>query len=361
MPLVLPKKPQIACLHPYVEDRREEIKQGLYPRNQLWGLDQIERQKNWKTTIVSPSSVRIPPLLEKILNQIFFRGSPGVKAEIAALRVSRTADMIYSVCGPLTLVRHFRKAKLVSWVFREPPYLGRGPRLAHAAYLAKNLSAHSGFLCLTPKAKEKFSQFAPSRFLPWCVDLELFNGKSAGEKPKKPFFLATGKTERDYETFAKAAEKVSAEVRIIGPSSLCPENLSSNVRWINTSDDPPDQAIDYPTLRKWYAQCIGVCIPLSGDADDTCGYTNLLEGMAMAKPVLMTKSGCLDLDPEIDGCGLFVRPKDIEDWRAKMNLLIEKPDRAAKLGKMGRQIAEKKFSPKRFNLDLVEFLKKLML
>ena len=44
-----------------------------------------------------------------------------------------------------------------------------------------------------------------------------------------------------------------------------------------------------------------------------------------------------------------------------MNLLIEKPDRAAKLGKMGRQIAEKKFSPKRFNLDLVEFLKKLMI
>ena len=133
----------------------KEIKQGLYPRNQLWGLDQIERHKNWKTTIISPSSVRIPSLLEKILNQIFFRGSPGVKAEIAALRSSRTADLIYSVCGPLTLVRRFRKAKLVSWVFREPPYLGKGPRLAHAAYLAKNLSAHSGFLCLTPKARRK--------------------------------------------------------------------------------------------------------------------------------------------------------------------------------------------------------------
>ena len=130
------------------------------------------------------------------------------------------------------------------------------------AYRRLAMKFHPARQSSDPKAEEKFRQFAPSRFLPWCVDLELFNGKSANKKPKKPFFLATGKTERDYKTLTQAAQKVSAEVRIIGPSSLCPENLSSNVRWINTSDDPPDQAIDYPTLRKWYAQCIGVCIPL---------------------------------------------------------------------------------------------------
>ena len=47
------------------------------------------------------------------------------------------------------------------------------------------------------------------------------------------------------------------------------------------------------TLKEWYAQSLAVCIPLSGDADDTCGYTNMLEAMAMRKPVLMTQSGCL--------------------------------------------------------------------
>jgi glycosyltransferase involved in cell wall biosynthesis len=351
------KKPQIACLHPYVENRRKEIEQGLYPRNHLWGLDQIENEKSWRTSIVSPSSVNIPTLLEKMLNKVFFRGSPGAKAEIAALRSSRTADLIYSVCGPLNLVRRFPKAKLVSWVFRKPPCLGRGPRFAHAAYLAKNLKAHSGFLCLTAKAEGKFRQFAPSRFLPWCVDLDLFNGKPVEEKPKTPFFLATGKTERDYETLTQAAEKISSEIRIIGPSALRPKNISSNVRWIDTSDDPPDQAVDYPTLRKWYAQCVGVCIPLTGDADDTCGYTNLLEAMAMSKPVLMTKSGCLDFDPEIEGCGLWVRPRDIEDWIAKINLLINKTGHAAEMGRKGREIAERDFCLNRFGSSVVDFLK----
>ena len=95
----------------------------------------------------------------------------------------------------------------MSWVFREPPYLGKGPRLAHAAYLAKNLNAHSGFLCLTPKAEEKFRQFAPSRFLPWCVDLELFNGKSADKKPKSRSFSLRGKRSEITKLLPKQLKK----------------------------------------------------------------------------------------------------------------------------------------------------------
>jgi glycosyltransferase involved in cell wall biosynthesis len=360
MPSDLRDKPLVACLHPYVEERRKEIEQGLYPRNHLWGLEEIEKEKSWRSTILSASSVRIPSLLESLLNQSFFRGSPGAKAEIAAVRAARTADLVYSVCGPLALVRRFRQAKLVSWVFREPPLIRTGPRLAHAAYRPKRLSSHAGFLCLTPKAEEAFCKYGPSRFLPWCVDLDLFDGKPAETSPQRPFFLATGKTERDYETLARVAEKINADVRVIGPGSLRPANLPPNLKWTNTSTDPPDQAIDYPTLREWYAQCLAVCIPLTGDADDTCGYTNLLEGMAMAKPVLMTKSGCLGLDPETEGCGLWIRPKDIEDWRVKMNLLIEKPKLVSEMGDRGRKIAERNFSPARFDADVVAFLKEVM-
>jgi glycosyltransferase involved in cell wall biosynthesis len=353
-------KRHISCLHPYIENRRKEIDQGLYPRNHLWGLEEIEKEKSWRCTVISSSSVRIPSLLENLLNQTFFRGSPGAKAEIAALRAARTSDLIYSVCGPLVLVRRFPQAKLVSWVFREPPLSEKGSYFAHAAFSPKRLSSHAGFLCLTPKAEKRFSQFAPSYYLPWSIDLKLFDGKAAEACPKRPFFLATGKTERDYKTLTEAANKVKADIRVIGPASLRPAVLPTNLHWTNTSTDPPDQAIDYPTIRKWYAQCTGVCIPLSGDGDDTCGYTNLLEGMAMSKPVLMTKSGCLGLDPQAEGCGLWIRPKDSNDWAIKMNMLLEKPNLAVELGRKGRIIAEQKFSPKFFNKAVVNFLKKLI-
>ena len=192
------------------------------------------------------------------------------------------------------------------------------------------------------------------------MDLDLFDGKPAETSPDRPFFLATGKTKRDYTTLVGAASKVDAEVRIIGPVHIRPAELPDNVRWFDTSADPPDQAVDYPTLREWYAQCIAVCIPLTGDADDTCGYTNLLEGMAMAKPVLMTKSGCLHLDPEAEGCGLWVQSNDIGDWRAKMNLLMEKPDFANDMGGKGRTLAERDFFPARFDLDVIDFLQELL-
>ena len=148
----------------------------------------------------------------------------------------------------------------------------------------------------------------------------MFDGKPPASNIGKPFFLATGKTHRDYETLVKAAKEVSTEIRIIGPSNQKPNVIPSNVKWVDTSKFPPDQAIDYPTLREWYAQSIvTVCIPLSGDAEDTCGYTNMLEGMAMRKPILMTKSGCLDLDPERQGFGITIKPDDPKDWVLAMN------------------------------------------
>ncbi len=98
MPSDLRDKPLVACLHPYVEERRKEIEQGLYPRNHLWGLEKTETEKSWRSTTSSSSSVRIPSLLERLRNQSFFRGSPGAKAEIAAFRAARTADVAYSVC-----------------------------------------------------------------------------------------------------------------------------------------------------------------------------------------------------------------------------------------------------------------------
>ena len=142
----------------------------------------------------------------------------------------------------------------------------------------------------------------------------------------------------------------------IGPNKQKPATLPSNVRWIDTSANPPDQAIDYPTLRNWYAECIAICIPLSGEAEDTCGYTNMLEAMAMRKPVLMTRSGSLHIDPESGGFGKLIEPKDSKGWASVMNELIENKEIAQTLGENGRNIAERDFTIERFNRDIVCYI-----
>jgi glycosyltransferase involved in cell wall biosynthesis len=190
--------------------------------------------------------------------------------------------------------------------------------------------------------------------------MDLFDGLPSEEKPNKPFFLATGKTGRDYGSLVKGSALVNAEVRIIGPSHQKPDRIPPNVTWIDTSKDPPDQAIDYPTLREWYAQCTAVCIPLSGDSDDTCGYTNMLEGMAMRKPVLMTHSGCLHIDPESGGFGKLIEPQDNLGWTDAMNYILKDQELARTLGEEGRRMTEKGFTIERFNRDVLNFLRELL-
>ena len=357
MPSDLRDKPLVACLHPYIEERHEDIGKGLYPRHHLWGIDAVEKKEDWQVRLISTSNWSIPSILEKLLNRYLFRNSPGARAELEVWRISKSHDLIFSVCGPLALARHLKSVKLVSWVFRPPST--RVESALHP-YNKQNLKSNRGFCCLTPKAEQYFSQFAPAKFIPWCVDLEMFDGKPPKNKPVAPFFLATGKTGRDYKTFLDGCIGVNAEVRIIGPSEFKPLNCPSNVRWIDSSQDPPDQAIDYPTLKEWYAQCSAVCIPLTGDTEDTCGYTNMLEAIAMRKPVLMTRSGCLHFNPESHGFGYLVAPKSPDDWAHKMNQILLDSEHTAALGVAGRKIAEKEFSIKRFNHDVIVFLREIL-
>ena len=347
---------RISVVHRYLENRLNE---DDYPSHHKWASDAVVGHCAWEAQLLTTSKFKLPQKLEFFLNKTLFRGSPGFQVEFSSWKAARKSDLIYSISGPLALA-HLYPKKLLSWVFATPPKITNGLKLAHRSYLPYNLKANAGFLCLTPKAEEYYSKFAPSKFIPWCVDLELFDGAPPNKLSEKPFFLATGKTYRDYETLVKAAKEVAAEIRIIGPGIQKPRVLPSNVNWIDSSSNPPDQAIDYLTLREWYAQCIAVCIPLSGDADDTCGYTNILEAMAMGKPVLMTKSGCLHINPEAGGFGIQIKPRDAQGWTLAMNHLHEDHEKALEMGNRGREIVERDFTIERFNQNVLQFIRTIL-
>ena len=335
-----------------MESRLPEVQAGLYPKHHLWGIDALEKHDDFEIDWIKVDNSGFHPLADRLLNRSIFRGSLGVNIEWSILKASHNSDLIYSVCGPPAVAKLINK-KVISWVFRPPEKVARG--LMHS-YTHVNLSEHKAFICLTPKAEKYYSQYTNSKFIPWCVDLDLFDGREPSNNLLAPFFLSSGKTGRDYDTLLKAAPLVNAEIRIIGPSKQKPAKLPPNVNWINTTSDPPDQAIDYPTLRDWYAQSVGVCIPLNGDADDTCGYTNMLEAMAMRKPVIMTMSGCLHISPKNDGFGTEIKPRDAQGWAHAMNQLLLDSHKTKEMGNRGRVIAERDSTIVRFNKDILEFI-----
>tara|TARA_B100001093_G_C26858391_1_gene1028596 strand:+ start:6927 stop:7952 length:1026 start_codon:yes stop_codon:yes gene_type:complete len=335
-----------------LQSRLTQINEGKYPKHHYWASNELIKSSNFDASFCKNGQYNLPQFFTKAINRFLFRGKSDIGTEVDSWIAAKNADFIYSVCGPLSLSRFYRNCQVFPWVFRTPETgVANLDPYSHA-----NLKKQAGFLCLTPKAEKYFSQFAPSKFIPWCVDTDLFDGKPSKSQVKKPFFLATGKTGRDYETLVKAAYTTKAEIRIIGPNDQKPSEIPRNVMWIDTSINPPDQAIDYQTLKEWYALCTAVCIPLNGDVDDTCGYTNMLEAMAMKKPVLMSRSGCLQIDPESRNFGMLIAPQDYHGWSESMNRLIDDSTFANSFGERAREIVEKEFKIERFNREVNSFI-----
>ena len=344
---------RISILHPYLENRLPEIKAGTYPKQHLWGIDGLKKDPNYKVKIINTEIVKIPMIIEKLIDKIVFRSQSSFRIELAAIKASKKSDLIYSIYGPLALNKFLKKTKIVSWVFGLPKSVTKS--LLHP-YEPENLKRNTGFFCLTPDAESIFSKYGSSKFLPWCIDMKFFTPTTIAKSPNKKFFIAAGKTNRDYDTLIRSASGTNAEIRIIGPATQKWRHLPKNVVWIDTSKDPPDEAIDYLTLRNWYEQSIGVCIPLTGNAEDTCGYTNMLESMAMGKPVLMTRSGCLHINPKIGNFGKIIEPQDFKGWRNSMNEFIDNPTLTRELGKNGRKLAEQEFSIDKFDQSIKSFI-----
>ena len=153
---------------------------------------------------------------------------------------------------------------------------------------------------------------------------------------------------------------MDSQFRIIAPKESAQGiTIPPNVQFVETSQDPPDAAISYPELRNWYAGARAVLIPLTDDPDDTSGYTALLEAMAMGKPILMTQSGCLDIDIEELGIGYTVPPGDDDAWIKAIRSLEQDAERAKAMGHRSRQVALNQFSPESFRDNLNRFLKHL--
>ncbi len=69
----------------------------------------------------------------------------------------------------------------------------------------------------------------------------------------------------------------------------------------------------------------------------------VIEAMASCLPVIATKVGAVPEIIENDKSGFVIRPRDVDDLTKKIILLIENPEKRFEMGRIGRQIVEKKF------------------
>jgi glycosyltransferase involved in cell wall biosynthesis len=152
------------------------------------------------------------------------------------------------------------------------------------------------------------------------------------------YVLSVGQTQRDYNTFAEAMRGLEARGVIVasspwtGVESAGPARAPANVEVV--------RGIPATRLRDLYAGAAVVAVPLLGGLDFAAGVNALLEGMAMARPVVVTEiPGLADY---VDGGRIarLVPPGDPVALRESLAALLSDVGEAARLGAAGRAVVE---------------------
>ena len=355
---------RVGLVNTYMQGRETQIPSGHYPSHHLWGADKLN-QDRFQLLIVPPSGRKKINRLAKYFTSVLRSRFGDLDQEIEIWRVRKKIDILYVADGnlfwiPLLHIAGLFRPRIVRWAYI--------PRLLFPWWKFRNinnsLAIHKGtdlLLCLTNRAAMAHQEEMPwlnLRQVDWGADPQQF---APGERNGQ-FFFACGRTNRDYRSLVLQAHSINAEIHLIVNKSYLSElSLPANVHAIDGSKDlQTDRGIPYPQLiQGYFHKALALLIPLKISSHDSAGMTNLLEGMACGLPVIMTRTGSIDINIEKLGIGIYVDPDDPHGWGNACNALLSDHERARAMGDRGRQLVESHFNTERLGRDLSALFDKL--
>lgn len=226
-------------------------------------------------------------------------------------------------------------------------------------------TAHSGIVALTRAGAEQAQKLAPNvkvAPLGWGADLGIY--------PKFPYnpeaFFSCGIALRDFKTLGLAAAQCSKRIEVICPGTQEDVSWPSNVKVTDSGKgwNFENKRVSYDQLlRNFYARSAGSLIILKKDPAEytAVGFTEIIEVLAMARPVIMTRTGALptEIDVEKHGCGIFVPPENPGALAEAIQALANDPVRAEAMGKRGRELAEQYYNIERYARELHSFFESI--
>lgn len=207
---------------------------------------------------------------------------------------------------------------------------------------------------LSENINDRFSTTAKSQALTWGPDKKyyprnIFNGQT---------IVAAGRTGRDFMTFARACAKTDQTAHILCLQS----NYSSEIKaadCIEVTVRPDNSFLPFPDLVKIYANARALAIPLYS-ADHLNGLSSLVDALAMAKPVIMTRNPYIDIDLEGLGIGFWVEPNDEEGWCRAIRFFQDNPDKAVEMGKRGRSLVDSGWNSETFANQIMDIFDRVL-
>ena len=204
------------------------------------------------------------------------------------------------------------------------------------------------FLYATPQvefAREELGIPASKlHLIPFHADHHFYRPlSSSSASPDAPpnLISSAGLEWRDYPTLIEAVTGMDVTVKL-GASSPWSKHKNET----ENRELPPNvsaRRYEYNELRQLYADSRFVVVPLY-ENDFQAGITTILEGMAMGKAIITTRTtGQVDVIRENEN-GVYVAPGDVEGWRKAIAFLLANPHEAERMGAQGRRDLETQMS-----------------
>ncbi len=183
--------------------------------------------------------------------------------------------------------------------------------------------------------------------------------------PAKHLIAAAGSEGRDYVTLLRAVRGLDLQVELaVGHSFSATgdtrgREISARIGDIGGEGLPPNVRLSTfspPLLRELYASARFMVVPLQ-DLDYDAGVTAIVEAMAMAKAVIVTRTrGQVDVLRDGEQ-GLYVPPGDPRAMRAAIEHLVAHPEEADRMGRAGYALIKERHGLDAYTSRLVEIVR----
>jgi len=350
-------------------ERRVALREprGAPERYRLFGLDEIaERSAEVRHNLEAPA----PPAWARgaataVNRPLYGIGGYGgdFASVLASLRVANAADVVFSTVDtvglPLVLLKRARllRRPIVYTAVGLPERLEqlRGGRV-RVLYANALREAHTIIAYAQREADAVRDWIGPGgpqvRFVPFGVDVQIFRPEPDRE-PEFDVISVGADPRRDFDLLLDvAARHPELSFRIVASRERAralqnrPENVSV------------EMDIPLVAVRDRVAAARAVALPVR-DNTYSGATTVLLQAMAMAKPVVVTRTQAISRGYELEdgvNCRL-VEPGDADEFERALLETTTGADAGRSLGIRARQTVERSFSWERYTNALWEILR----
>ncbi len=219
------------------------------------------------------------------------------------------------------------------------------PKKKRPFFRALHSQMDAVFLYATPQVefaqKELGIPASKLNLIPFHADHRFYRPIPASPDAPNNLICSAGLEWRDYPTLIEAVTGMDVTVKLGAASPWSKHKNETENREL-----PPNvsaRRYEYHELRQLYANSRFVVVPLY-ENDFQAGITTILEGMAMGKAIVTTRTtGQQDTIREGEN-GLYVEPGDVQGWRNAIQHLLENPQEAERMGAQGRRDLEERMS-----------------